>query len=117
MALNEEEIRTKLLAQLTGEERSKAILYASSMTIPSGKLKLALNEIDVPWEARLGFVDREPSANWGHSSRYILLNIKNGEVLSVESRFSPFQRNASLGWRTIYKAPSAPDWAVAATEE
>jgi len=117
MALSEDQVRTILLSQLSEEERSGAILYASSVSIPPGKLTLAMNEIEVPWEARLGFVDRQPSANWGHSSRYILLNIETGETLSIESRFPPFQRNASLHWRTIYKAPSAPDWAVAATKD
>lgn len=117
MALSEDELRANLLAQLSDDEHARAILYAASVPIPRGRLKLAMNEIDVPWEARLAFVDREPGANWGHSSRYILLNLETGETSSVESRFPPFQRNANLQWRTIYKAPSAPDWAVALPEK
>ena len=117
MALSEDELLSKFLHQLSSEERSRAIVYAAAVAVSPGKLPLATSEIDVPWEARLVFVDREPGANWGHSSRYVLLSTKTGEALTIESRFPPFQRNAALEWRTIYKAPLAPDWAVALPEK
>lgn len=117
MPLTNDQLRSLLLAQLSPAERDHSIVYKSSLHIPKGKLQVGMNEIAVPWEAFLAFVDREPAANWGHSSRYILVGATTGELLSVESRFPPFQRNASLLWRTIYQAPTAPDWAVAAPKE
>jgi hypothetical protein len=117
MPPGENQPRPLFLAQLTKDELEHAILYESSVRVPAGRLKIAPMEITVPWEARLAFVDREPGANWGHSSRYILLNAETGETLTVESRFPPFQGNAMLQWRTIYKAATAPDWAVAAPKE
>ncbi|MGA2904445.1 MAG: hypothetical protein ABSD98_11475 [Candidatus Korobacteraceae bacterium] len=117
MPLSADQLRSALLAQLSREELAQAIVYQTVETVPQGKLRIGMNEIPVPWEAWLAFVDREPGANWGHSSRYILINSETGEFFAVEARFPPFQRNAALLWRTIYRAPTAPDWAVAAPQE
>lgn len=117
MPLSEKEFRSVLLAQLSREELDRAIVYAATAPISQGTQKFGATEVAVPWEAWLGFVDRDPTANWGHSARYILISIKTGEPLSIETRFSPIQRNASFNWRTIYQAPTAPDWAVAAPRE
>jgi len=114
MALQESEIRSILVAQLSPAERERAVVYKSSTTVPPGKLNFGAIELPVPWRAWVAFVDFEPGANWGHSSRYILVNIETGEVASRDARFPPFQSNVLSDWLTIYQGPSAPDWAVAA---
>jgi len=110
--LTGDEIREALIAQLSPDERQHAVLYQASPDIPPGTLELGPQKIDAPWPACLGFIDREPAANWGHSCRYVLLSIDSGEAMSFEARFPPFQRNDNLAWRTIYQSPTAPDWAV-----
>ena len=65
------------------------------------------------WDALLAFVDREPLANWGHSSRYILMNRDTGEVESIEARLPPFRRDDPLRWRILYQASGVPDTALA----
>ena len=110
--LTADETRAALIAHLSPDERQHAVLYQASPHIPPGTLELGPQKIVAPWPACLAFIDREPTANWGHSCRYVLLNITTGESLSFEARFPPFQRNDTLTWRTIYQSPTAPDWAV-----
>jgi hypothetical protein len=117
MARAKNHLRDLFLAQLSTDEVEHAIVYESSMPVPAGPLRIPPNEVVVPWEARLAFIDRQPGANWGHSSRYIFLNPETGEILTIESRFPPFQGNAMQQWRTIYKASTAPEWAVAAPRQ
>lgn len=115
--IGEKEIRALLLAQLTENELDHAILYLASALVPQGPLAISPVSINLPWPAYLAFVDREPSANWGHSARFILLNPETSETRTIESRFPPFRGNETLHWRTIYKAASAPDWAVVAPKD
>lgn len=117
MSFGKNQLRVLILALLSKDELENAVVYESSTPVPSGRLKIPPNELEVPWDAQLAFVDRKPGANWGHSSRYILLNPETGEILSAESRFPPFQGNAMAGWRTIYKGATAPDWAVAVPKQ
>jgi hypothetical protein len=117
MPLEEEQIRALFLAQLSQNELDRAVLYLSSALVAQGPLTISPLPIQVPWPAYLAFVDREPSANWGHSARFILLNPETREIFSIESRFPPFRGNETLRWRTIYKAASAPDWAVVAPND
>jgi hypothetical protein len=110
--LTGDETRAALIAQLSLDERQHAILYQASPHIPPGPLEIGRQNIVAPWPACLAFVDREPTANWGHSCRYVLLNTDTSEILSFEVRFPPFQGNDRLTWRTIYQSPTAPAWAV-----
>ena len=67
-------------------------------------------------EAVLAFVDREPLANWGHSSRYLLMRRGADEEMSVEARLPPFGSDVQLSWRVVYKAPGMPDTALGAAK-
>ena len=64
----------------------------------------------------MAFIDREPTANWGHSCRNILVNLKSGETLSIEARFPPFQRGENDHWRIVFRASGVPDTALLAPE-
>ena len=110
-----EKLRSIVVAEMTEEEKSKGVSYVSKSRITAGSvLKLGGNDITVPWNAVLAFIDREPKANWGHSSRYILIGRQGGETISVESRFPPVGGNYRR-WIAIYVAPGVPDPAMAGT--
>jgi hypothetical protein len=94
------------------------VVYALIDPVPSGtKLQFPRVTIEVPWEALLAFVDRDPRANWGHSCRYLLVNRATGEVHSTEARFPPFRREDLRRWRVVFQAPGVPDSALAVPKE
>jgi len=100
-----------LKAHLTADEVGRGVAYVAHSTVVAGaRIELPRIDIDVPWAAFLVFVDREPTANWSHSCRYILINSQNGDVKSFEARLPPFQQDRNFPrWRVLYKAPTVPD--------
>jgi hypothetical protein len=103
-----------LQVQLTVEERANAVAYAAEQPVAAGtRLEFPGAVIDVPTEAYVVFIDRQPTANWGHPARYLLVSRESGEVQSVETRLPPFRQGGELHWRVVYRAPMVPDAAVA----
>jgi len=118
VALGEDKLNSILNAQLTSPERAGGVVYALIDPVPSRtKLQFPHVTIEVPWEALLAFVDRDPSANWGHSCRYLLVNRATGEVRSTEARFPPFRREDLRRWRVVFQALGVPDSALAVPKE
>ena len=114
MALNDDKLSAMFRQELTAAEREQGVLYELLDPLDSGtKLEFPQCTIHVPWDARLAFVDRQPLANWGHSCRYVLANSVTGEIVSIEARFPPFQRNVRRRWVVAYQAPTVPDTALA----
>lgn len=110
----DEHVLEQLCGELTADEKAGAVAYYATELLPEGEpLPAPGVQVSAPFDAFVGFVDREPTANWGHSSRYILVDPKNQEVVSIESQLPPFGPEARLQWRVAYKAPSVPDAAVA----
>ncbi len=104
------DLQRLLEPHLTREELERGVVYVLSRTVMAGEtLAFAHLTIPVPWDAVVAFVDREPSANWGHSSRYLLLHRATGETLSIEARFPPFQRHDAHLWGIVHRAPSVGD--------
>jgi hypothetical protein len=103
-----------LISQLTPDERERGVAYLYASVILEGtRLNYPRISIEVSWpKAGLAFVDREPLANWSHSSRYILINLETGFVHSYEASLPPFQPAQSSAWRLLYKAPGVPEAAV-----
>ena len=96
-------------SQLTPDEVSRGMVYVAEPAVPAGThFDFPKIHLDVPWEAFLVFVDREPTANWSHSCRYLLVRAAAGEVKSIEAQLPPFGRG-SLQWRVLYRAPSVPE--------
>lgn len=113
MDLSFEEFVSVLKGLLAAEERLNAVVYAVETPLAAGsKLEFPGIHIEVPKEAYLAFVDRQPLANWGHSARYVLIRRDGGEPVSFETRLPPFGPDAKLKWRIVYQAPSAPDAAA-----
>jgi hypothetical protein len=103
-----------LQVQLTVDERADAVAYAAEQPVTAGtRLEFPGVAIDVSTDAYVAFIDRQPTANWGHPARYLIVNRQSGEVSSVDARFPPFRRVGELHWRLVYQAPSVPDAAVA----
>ncbi|HEY2179772.1 MAG TPA: hypothetical protein VGH15_14465 [Caulobacteraceae bacterium] len=101
----------RVVAALTPEEQAGAVAYAAHDPLRAGvRLDLAGAKIETAAPAWLVFIDADPTANWGHPARYLILDCDGGEVRSVETRLPP---PAALDWRLIYQAPSVPDAAVA----
>src|SRR5437016_14216149 len=83
-----------LKAHLTPDEIARGVAYCADTSFtPATKIDFPQIHIDVPWEAFLVFVDREPSANWSHSCRYILFNCETGEMKSFEDQLHPLRQD------------------------
>ncbi|MGH7023353.1 MAG: hypothetical protein ACREEB_07145 [Caulobacteraceae bacterium] len=101
----------RIVAALTPEERAGALAYVAHEPLRAGvRLELASAKIETATPAWLVFVDADPTANWGHPARYLILDCEGSDVHSVKTRLPP---PATLDWRLIYQAPSVPDAAVA----
>jgi hypothetical protein len=117
LALDEVELHAAVTSRLTRDELDHAVAYVADEPVEAGRvLQLPHLELSVPWDAVLAFVDREPFANWGHSSRYLLMRRGADEEMSVEARLPPFGSDAQLNWRVVYKAPGSPDTALGAAK-
>ncbi len=99
-----------LLSQMTDQEQQEGIAYVAEELLQAGS-KTQFNKITlkISTDSYLGFIDREPQANWGHSARYVVVDQKSGKISSLETRFPPFKSNSDISWRSIYKAPGVPD--------
>jgi hypothetical protein len=114
MPKSDEELYALLKAQLSPAELDHGVVYTLATPLAKGiTLEFPQRTLRAPWDALLAFVDREPLANWGHSSRYILMDRDTGAVESVEARLPPFRREDPLSWRVFYQAPGVPDTALA----
>lgn len=102
-----------LIAQLGEDERRGCVAYAAEAPLLAGtRVQLPGTLVEVDTDSYLGFIDREPTANWGHDARYVTVDVENGGVHSQDARLPPFRSGAGLVWRVVYKAPSVPDAAV-----
>ena len=113
MPISDDDVLRVILGDLTPYEVAHSLVYAADMPIEAGiRLKFPRISIDVPWTAFIVFVDRDPTANWSHSSRYVLINRETGEAKSFEAKFPPFGPNKQMHWRVLYKGPSVPSGAI-----
>jgi hypothetical protein len=110
MSLSFNDFIELLLSQMTEKERKEGIAYVAEELLQTGS-KIQFNQItlEISTDSYLGFIDREPQANWGHSARYVVVNQKSGKISSLETRLPPFERNSDISWHVIYKAPGVPD--------
>ncbi len=99
---------TKLLRSLlTADEIARGVVYLRDGVVAAGTtLRFGEVTLQVPWDAYVAFVDREPAANWGHPARYLMIRLSPHEAVSTEARFPPFV-DASHRWRVVRPAPPA----------
>jgi hypothetical protein len=108
-----DELVQAAVASLSEEERSRAVVYVSDRVVePGEELEVDGGRVQVDVPTVVAFADLEPGVNWGHRSRYLLVERDTGRVRAVEAQFPPFLRGMPPEWRDAYRAPSVPDWAV-----
>jgi hypothetical protein len=115
--LSQDVLVESLLAELDDRERARAVVYYSDEPVAAGS-SIGAPRVDAvaPWDAQLGFVDREPTANWTHSCRYLLVNSETKEVISIEAQLPPFGPGDRRHWHVAFKAPAVPHAAVVRTQ-
>jgi hypothetical protein len=103
--------------QLTRDEVAHGVAYVADAPLPRGThLDFPKTPIDLQCKGFVIFVDREPTANWTHSCRYLIIDAERGNVKSVEAQLPPFGR-AGLRWRVVYRAPGIPDPHIAVPQQ
>ena len=102
-----------LLGALDDHEREAAVVYRATEPLEAGE-KANVPGLDVAAARRslLAFVDREPSANWSHSSRYLMVDLETGALTSVEARLPPFGPASERHWALVHKGQSVPEGVV-----
>jgi len=112
-----DEVGQTALKTLSAEERRSGALYLDVQElVPGTTVKIDSKEIRVRRKTAVAFVDREPGVNWGHSARYLLIDLENGEIESIEAQFPPFLRKVPKTLRLVWKGESVPDWTVVRPE-
>ena len=100
--------------ETSSKERELGAVYLDENMIKAGSsLKIDGRDILVRERSAMVFVDREPQANWGHSCRYMLIELDSGNVSSYEAKLPPFLRMVPKTLRLIHKGANVPDWAIA----
>lgn len=107
-----ERVARASLASL-GPAAEGAVLYLDRRPWMAGDLV----QIDgrgraMPFSGAVAFIDLEPTANWGHACRYLLLPDDGGEPLVIEARMPPFLRGAPATLEVLHQGGGVPDWAV-----
>jgi len=105
--------QSELLEQLTETERQKSVVYVLANISAQGTvLSFPQQTINVPSDALVAYIDRDPTANWGHACRYVLVELNTGRTSSWEARYPPFGNAVGSEWRVAYRAAAVPEWAV-----
>ena len=108
------ELEQAALASLSDEERGRAVVYMSDRVLePGDELEIDGRRVEIDAPTVLAFVDLEPGVNWGHRSRYLLIDRDSASVRALDAQFPPFLRGMPPDLRVIYTAPGVPEWAVA----
>jgi len=114
MTLAADNRMARVVGELTPAERDGAAAYLATDPVDGGR-RLALPGIELVAERRslLVFVDQDPTANWGHPARYILLACDDvAHSVSVPARLPPFGQKDGLHWQLVYRADAVPESAI-----
>jgi hypothetical protein len=99
-----------LLSLLSSGERDHAIAYINGQPIAAGQvIAMGPERLEAPFAAIAAFIDEEPTANWSHACRYLLISVENNDVRAIPGRFPPFSKADPGPWRLAYRAPGVPD--------
>jgi hypothetical protein len=108
------ELEQAAIASLSEDERSQAVVYMSDRVLePGDELEVDGRRVQVDAPTVVAFADLEPGVNWGHRSRYLLIDRDSGSVRAVEAQFPPFLRGLPPDLKVVYQAEGVPDWTVA----
>jgi hypothetical protein len=115
VSLTVEQATEKAVATLSASEKDTSVVYLDSQPIKAGESVQAGHQAVVaPWDALMAFVDLQPTFNWGHNCRYLLIHARTGEIKSFDDSFPPFLKGGpSKTLRVVWKGERVPDWALA----
>jgi hypothetical protein len=119
VSLTLEQVAQRAAATLSASEKPASVVYLDSDEIKAGASVPAGREtLTAPWDSYLAFVDLQPTANWGHSCRYLLVNAQTGDTKSFDASFPPFLKSGpSKTLRVVWKGERVPDWALAVRQQ
>lgn len=104
------ETAQRVVSLLTPAEREHAIVYANLRPLAAGEVvKLGPEHFESPFPAIAVFIDQDPTANWTHACRLVLMDTEGDRVYSSPGHFPPLSKDSPGDWRLAYKAPSVPD--------
>jgi hypothetical protein len=108
------ELEQAAIASLSDDERSRAVVYMSDRVLePGDELEVDGRRVQVDASTVVAFADLEPGVNWGHRSRYLLIDRDSGSVRALEAQFPPFLRGLPPDLKVVYRAQGVADWMVA----
>lgn len=111
-------LATDVIASLSQSEREESIAYIEQRVIPAGEV--------LPWPGItqsfdepvvMAFVDLEPTLNWTHRGRYLVLGAEGGIRQKLDVDRPPFLSSVSPYLRLIHCGSHAAEWAVITTAE
>ena len=97
-------------AQLTDEERRRAVVYLDDGLRPAGDGRAGGQAIAPGAAYRLAFIDRAPGANWMHPARYLVIDADSHEMASIDSNQPPVFGILPAGWRVVWRPAGIEDW-------
>ena len=101
------------LATLSQKELQQSAVYIKPALLESGtSIPINRQSIPITVPSVMVFVDLTPGANWGHSSRYLLIASETGEIQTIESQFPPNREELKL----VHKGEKIKNWMLL-TEE
>lgn len=101
MTLAFDEFVAVVKATLSPAELVKVKVHALVTPLNPGMHVFPGATINAQSEAYLAFVDEDPTANWGHAARYLVVNRESGEVSVRSTRLPPFGARAGADWRLV----------------
>jgi hypothetical protein len=102
MSLSFADFVSMVKSNLTAEEATNGAAYAAETPVAAGaRLRFPCTVNEVPAEAYLAFIDREPMANWSHAARYLIVGRPDAERQSFDARLPPFTSRHDLRWRVV----------------
>ena len=113
MTCNWKALAAEVIASLSHDEREESIAYLEQRVISPGQaLPIAgiTQRFDEP--VAIAFVDLEPSLNWTHRARYLVLAAGGGVRRIINVDRPPFLKGVSQHLRLIHRGRRAPVWAV-----
>ncbi len=113
MKCNWKKLASEVIASLSQNEREESIAYVEQRVIPAGEV--------LPWAGIrqsfdepvvIAFIDLEPTLNWTHRGRYLVLGAGGGIQRKVDVDRPPFLTGVSPNLRLIHRGSRTPGWAV-----
>jgi hypothetical protein len=112
LTFSHKEIVSTILGSIEPHELSHCIVYLCLSIIPEGRISFPRISIEVSRASYLAFIDLDPLANWGHPTRYLLVEKETGKRKVIDAEFPPLGSNNKMKWDLLYKSQSIPDQAV-----